>query len=124
MSVKKYLAITLLVVLMTIPLSKTIMLVHFYINQDYIAANLCQFKEIEENSCNGKCVLSEQLKQTEDTEKELPGVMREMYNLEWIFGGHDFELPLPFCETAISTAFYLWKDYSVDQEDFFHPPCV
>lgn len=39
----------------------SLVLVHFKINQEYIAQNLCVEKELEESSCKGHCQLKKSL---------------------------------------------------------------
>lgn len=48
--------------------SKTLLLVDFFINRDYIANNLCEKKELKNNCCKGYCQLTKQLKQEEKRE--------------------------------------------------------
>lgn len=48
--------------------SKTLLLVDFFINRNYIANNLCEKKELKNNCCKGYCQLTKQLKQEEKRE--------------------------------------------------------
>lgn len=48
--------------------SKTLLLVDFFINRNYIANNLCEKKELKNNCCKGYCHLTKQLKQEEKRE--------------------------------------------------------
>lgn len=40
----------------------------FELNQSYIAEELCSFKEIEDNQCQGSCILDHALQQTNDAD--------------------------------------------------------
>ncbi len=50
----------------------TVILIHFKMNQAYIAANLCESKDIADSSCEGNCQLKKQIEQTEQAEQQLP----------------------------------------------------
>ena len=43
---------------------------NFKINQDYIAKELCENKEVPKMNCNGKCYLAKQLAKQEKEEEE------------------------------------------------------
>jgi hypothetical protein len=49
-------------------MGKTLLLVDFIINRDYIASNLCEKKDVKDNCCKGYCHLTKQLKQEEKRE--------------------------------------------------------
>lgn len=51
---------------------QTVILVNFKINQAYIAANLCENKNIADSTCEGNCQLKKQIEQTHDAAKQLP----------------------------------------------------
>ena len=58
--------LTLIIFLSSI--GKTLLLVDFVINRDYIANKLCEKKELKGNCCKGYCQLTKQLKQEENRE--------------------------------------------------------
>ena len=63
-------------------LSKLSIYVSFKINQDFIAAELCDYKDKPMSNCNGKCYLSKQLKkQEEKEEKQIPKERNERTEL-------------------------------------------
>lgn len=49
---------------------KVLIYVNFYINQDYIAENLCENKDKPVLQCNGKCQLAKELAKEEKKEKK------------------------------------------------------
>lgn len=51
---------------------RTVILINFKMNQAYIAANLCESKDIPDSSCEGNCQLKKQIEQTEQAEQQLP----------------------------------------------------
>lgn len=63
-----------LFILLIIPLlllqigSKSLILIHFLINREEIAATLCVQKEVENNCCQGSCHLNKQLEEQEKNE--------------------------------------------------------
>jgi hypothetical protein len=42
--------------------------VEYYLNYDYIVAELCEQKEEENNACNGQCHLAKKIQDTTDSE--------------------------------------------------------
>jgi hypothetical protein len=56
------------------PLTRTAILIHFKINQDYIARALCINRDELINTCNGECYLNKELNKVNENEdeKELP----------------------------------------------------
>jgi len=51
-------------------LMPSLIFTHFKINQEFIAANLCVEKEIEESTCKGKCQLKKSLAVVEVTKPQ------------------------------------------------------
>ena len=46
--------------------SQVVIVGQFFINQDFIAAELCENKDAPELECNGKCYLKKELKKDEE----------------------------------------------------------
>jgi len=46
--------------------------IEYSLNEEYIAKNLCQKKDIPSNTCNGKCHLKKQLEKTDETKENTP----------------------------------------------------
>jgi hypothetical protein len=69
-TVHKLLALFFGVLFVVNILLPSLIFTHFKINQEFIAANLCVEKEIEESTCNGKCQLKKSLAVVEVTKPQ------------------------------------------------------
>ncbi|SCY75630.1 hypothetical protein SAMN02927916_3217 [Flavobacterium anhuiense] len=94
----------------------------FYINQDYIAKNLCINRFDAVPICNGKCYLENKLKASEKQEQKFPTVT---YKEVQLF----LQQPQQFSFTAIYFVFkneYPMLDKSSQKSDYifsiYHPP--
>lgn len=67
---KRFTCFVLLFILLLAQFSKVFVYAGFELNQQYIAAVLCENKDKPELHCNGKCYLMKKLKQAEDKEKK------------------------------------------------------
>lgn len=94
----------------------------FYINQDYIAKNLCINRFDAIPMCNGKCYLENKLKRSEKGEQKFPTVI---YKEVQLF----FESPIRFSFAVMRFVFK--KKYPVLQAgsqkfnfifSIYHPP--
>jgi len=67
------LSLVFIILVLVQPFIHTLIFIKFRVNQEYIAKNLCEKKEVKGNSCRGCCQLKMQLKNTGDQPvKELP----------------------------------------------------
>ncbi len=98
---------------------------NFLINQDFIAANLCENRDKPELHCNGKCVLMQKLNLSEDKSRE-PVRIPEMLRFEissFLYSDYQFNLSLISGESFTSVLPY--SDRFVKRiypHDIFHPP--
>lgn len=78
---KKVIAIVFLVAVVSQSISKLWVLGSFYLNQDYISANLCvnRFESIP--VCKGTCYLNNELKKNEQKEQNLPDLKQKEIQL-------------------------------------------
>jgi hypothetical protein len=60
--------------------SKSIILVHFFANQNYISQNLCENSGKPQMKCCGRCVLKKKLKQEENNNDQLPSKKQQNNN--------------------------------------------
>lgn len=67
---RKFTAIVLLFCLSCQCVLKLSIVAWFELNQEYIAATLCENRDKPELVCCGKCVLTKQLKKADDTEQK------------------------------------------------------
>jgi len=95
----------------------------FYINQDYIAKNLCVNRDKPMMHCNGKCHLKKKLNEEDKKEHESPersSDKTEIFYAAW----YRQELPAPFM-TSIARN-YVFPYCIGTPEDrptgVFHPP--
>ena len=102
---------------------KSIIVLNFYVNRDFISMNLCQNKAIPSRNCKGKCYLKIKLNQENHKQQNLPSVLKECIQYPFILT-HGFGLD--YLEQIISLEnkfFYLLKKYTVNLLPIFHPPC-
>lgn len=67
---KSLFAIVIVSAIFTQTISKLVILINFQINKEYIAKNLCEKKEEEENCCQGSCHLKKELAEDEERNDE------------------------------------------------------
>ena len=68
--IRRLIAFTLLLALLSSILDKLFVYAEFKSNQAYIAENLCENRDRPELNCKGKCYLMKKLKDAEDKEKK------------------------------------------------------
>lgn len=99
--------------------------VSFKINQDTIAKTLCVKKEIENNTCQGKCHLKKQLdKADEEEQKQAPTTQKEKYEVLYCYSAKQFDF-LEYVDTYQSklNSSYANEFYNSSFiSDIFHPP--
>ncbi len=98
----------------------------FYLNQEYIAENLCENKEKPELQCNGKCQLMKSLQEDEgDQPEEQKNTTKKVeYQLfaDKVFEAETFEVELIVEESATGHCHYLEMFTNPLTESIFHPP--
>ena len=67
---KRFVAILLILTVISSNLTKCIVFATFKINQKYIATNLCENRDKPQMNCEGKCYLMKKLKQAEEKEQQ------------------------------------------------------
>lgn len=80
---KRFLLIASILSICFSQLATTMVLVHFELNQERIAAELCVEKDIPDSCCKGKCYLNDALEKAEqpiDQQQDLP----QWVNWDWI----------------------------------------
>lgn len=100
-------------------------MLEFFLNQDYIAQNLCENRDKPKMHCNGKCHLTKQLKETDRKNQENPE-RRNDNKSEYYY------VSLAFSELTSKYIFINSPQYHrqtigcpVDHSyGFFHPPTV
>lgn len=95
----------------------------FYINQDYIAKNLCINRFDAIPVCNGQCVLTKELKANEKQEQKIPNVKEKEIQLYFYCQESITLLQKTIFETS-KTAI-IKKDSNIKNTflySIFHPP--
>ena len=74
---KKILVIILLVQILSLTCKDLLTYAHFYLNQDFIAANYCVNREFTETLCSGKCYLKKSIEQNQKENQDIPSPTTE-----------------------------------------------
>ncbi len=90
-------------------------LIDFKINQEFIAKVLCVDKEKPMSTCNGKCYLSEQLKKTEEQQRDQVPTSNEKDRYEVVYYSQIEKYHL-----LISTDGHSEKKISYYRDCFYH----
>ncbi|RFS26739.1 hypothetical protein DVR12_02845 [Chitinophaga silvatica] len=67
-----------------------LVMLNFYLNQDYIAQNLCENRDKPQMHCNGKCHLAKKLNEEDKKDRENPE--RKMENKNELFNAPVFAI--------------------------------
>lgn len=102
--------------------SQVVIVGQFFINQDFIAAELCENKDAPELECNGKCYLKKELKKDEERKSEEKTSKVEVL-LFCDFKPLDIPTEREFQIEKDEFSSYLDRLLIGYQEDVFHPPC-
>lgn len=87
----KFIIISLLLLFLTLSFSKTILLIHYRLNIDFIKNELCENKNKPQLKCNGKCYLNKQVKKTENNPENLPETLKQKDEIK-LFSHSHFKL--------------------------------
>ena len=75
---KKRIAISFTILILSLPLVKEALLIQFGFNRDYIIENLCVERDKTINTCQGQCLLSQKLNEAPNKEKEQASFLVEI----------------------------------------------
>ena len=122
---KQGLTILLALLIFLQPFSKVWIHISFKINQDKIAKTLCVKKEIENNTCQGKCHLKKQLeKADEEEQKQAPTNTKEKVEVLYCQN----QTPFDFIKVTVYYENQTLNNYDFDFystsfiTDIFRPP--
>lgn len=122
---KNILAISLACLVLLQPLSKLSIWFVFQYNQGYIAKTLCKQKDVQENTCQGHCMLKKQMQAaSEDAPLNIPETLKDKTETFYfaVFSVLDWQKHLRLIERISPISF----DSSMLQSGFrpfvFHPP--
>lgn len=100
--------------------SKVVIYIDFKINENYIAANLCENKARPQLHCNGKCQLSKQLKKDEENSKESKKTIQEAV---YYCNAAHFEIAaVIYFHSVPSYPAHVAHTLQADKQRIFHPP--
>lgn len=87
---KNLLIISLLILFLSLSLSKTIVFINYQLNIEFIKKELCENKDKPQMKCNGKCYLNKQVKKAEPNPKHLPESLKQKDELK-IIGNRELD---------------------------------
>jgi hypothetical protein len=122
----KRLAVILLVPIMLLQsCAGLFMMTVFYANRDYIAKNLCDYRNRPVSTCGGSCVLAESLKKEQEREEKQPDLkFKEIQLLLSHTTSVLTKIPV-MVKVQPSYATYVRPIYTSQfTSNIFHPPLV
>ncbi|MBB3841427.1 hypothetical protein FHS57_005455 [Runella defluvii] len=121
---KKFVSIGLILAVLLQPFYRLWIVVTFQINQDFIAATLCEERNTPENDCQGHCYLCKRLHQADEREKQIPILVKLAEAVLYVQENHTEWLPSPIWHwlfpIPLQTLFLHYNFLGV--YDFLDPP--
>lgn len=101
---------------------RTFVAVGYYLNKQFIAANLCENKANANMHCNGKCYLKKQLNKATEKEQSIPDVFKKQ--IVWMTQPAIMviDLCIPDVKKALFQPYLSGYSYLI-LFCVFHPPC-
>ena len=100
-----------------------VVMLEFYLNQSYIAKNLCENRARPQLNCNGNCVLSKKLAEEQKKQQEVPAKKTESKEIIYLSGKTDNTLSNAYSLLDNTFIFPISIGYPIDQSAaIFHPP--
>jgi flagellar basal body-associated protein FliL len=120
----KRLAVILLVPIMLLQsCAGLFMMTVFYANRDYIAKNLCDYRNRPVSTCGGSCVLAESLKKEQEREEKQPDLKFKEIQLLLNHATNVFTKTPVMVTVQQSYATYIKPIYTIQfTSTIFHPP--
>ena len=103
--------------------SQVVIVGQFFINQDFIAAELCENKDAPELECNGKCYLKKELKKDEERKTDEKTGTKVEVLLFSENSSFQLEVPIIFQIEKTEASEYTDRLLTGHNMDVFHPPC-
>lgn len=123
---RKLICFLLLIAILCSQSSKLIIYFSFKINQEYIAKELCENREVPKMNCHGKCYLAKQLKQEEQKqEKNEKAPVKQSVKLDVLFCAKQSFLKLLVLNHSAENDFCLMSDFFLQKgysDKIFQPP--
>jgi hypothetical protein len=119
--IKLIVSISLLLVFSFQSISSLCVLISFFSQQDYIAANLCEKRAEPKSCCKGKCHLGKKLKEAEQSQKKLPD-LNKFKVTQLSSTQSEVFFPYPGHPEAIVLPAFMYGETTGMADDIFHPP--
>lgn len=119
---KQLVSLTLISVFLLQIFSRTIIILIFEINRDYIAKNLCVKKDEPNNCCKGKCHLKKELDKEEKQEQSPINPIKEKEEIQFY---SDNKTKFSFFNTPLISELISHYSFSLSEKhihSIFHPP--
>lgn len=120
---RSIIAFTLITAMLTVNFSRFFVYVGFEMNQNYIAAKLCENKDKPMLECKGKCYLKKKLKQAEEKENSQENVAKKN-NFQEALVTERFRLDIPVIQLEGISLPKLSFHVSTYSSAIFQPPQV
>jgi hypothetical protein len=122
---KQVTAIFLLLAFMAMTFSRAVIMVDFYINQDYIAKTSCENRDKPMLHCCGKCQLHKRLAKEDNQDKNNPERRSENRNEVLFCQELTHGFTTPFMDLSCTSYPASSTGVPIDQPSFiFHPPAA
>jgi hypothetical protein len=103
---------------------KAAIVAYYYINQDYIAASLCENRDNASMNCKGKCYLNKKMNAQEKYENKLSSILKELKDTNGFLSSYSVSYTfVPDFTLAKQNSYYLLKHYPSPLKGVFQPPC-
>ncbi len=95
----------------------------FYLNQDFVAENLCMDREEEDSDCEGACFLEKELETENSTHNESQNTETKEIKLSLC---HVFDIYLPAnnFKKELTLPYNMGNPHNISLADIFRPPLV
>lgn len=100
-------------------------LIDFKLHQEFIAAELCEEKDVEGSTCDGKCHLRKKIKEADENERsQTPYSIETKVEITYFLEELEELLPFPFSANNHSRLYANWQfpHTSAYLGEVFHPP--
>jgi hypothetical protein len=104
--------------------SKAIALLDYKLNENYIAATLCENRDKPACCCHGKCFLKKQLQKDEDGNKNGLPFSKDKFDVSLFCEKNEDNYLKDLIQKKTFSDNYLVKKYSALISPVFHPPGI
>ena len=121
---KNFVTVCLILIILLQGFVKGIIVAHYQLNKQYIAAVLCENKNQPQKHCNGKCYLNKSIKAEEKREQKIP-MGTKVQEIFTLFCSESLSFESIKTSRNISfNSFFLLRNYLSPTTHIFQPPKV